>query len=77
MSSSTGRKFVWQLLDSSQILQLSYIQGDTHQTAFNEGKKYIGVLLFAQIQEVASDLYNLMVSENSIKLEDKKKDDSE
>ena len=64
MKTIEGRKFVWELLDNAQILQLAYAGEQTHVTAFNEGRKYIGALIFAQLQEVCPDLYLRMVKES-------------
>ena len=59
----SGRRFVWSLLDNAQVFQTAFAGEQTHYTAFNEGKKYQGTLLFAQLQEVCPDLYLRMISE--------------
>lgn len=65
MKTVEGRKFVWELLDNAQIFQLAYAGEQTHATAFNEGRKYIGTLIFAQLQEICPELYLRMVKENT------------
>lgn len=65
MSTPSGRRFVFQMLDCSQIFQLAYAGEETHATAFNEGKKYLGVLLFAQLQEECPELYVRMMKEST------------
>jgi len=50
--------------------QYSYRSGQEEmakkvETAFNEGRKYIGTLIFAQLQEICPELYLRMVKENT------------
>lgn len=58
-----GRRFIWQLLESAQVFQTAFSGEQTHFTAFSEGKKYQGTLLFAQLQEVCPELYLRMIKE--------------
>lgn len=58
-----GRRLIWNLLENAQVFQTAFSGEQTHFTAFNEGKKYQGTLIFAQLQEVCPDLYLRMITE--------------
>lgn len=58
------RKFMYQFLLHARIFQSSYDGQNSHNTAFNEGRKYIGILLYAQINEICPELVTLMNKEN-------------
>lgn len=64
LSTSAGRRFVWDLLGRCGIFALSYARGDTHETAFNEGKRQIGNPLFAEIQSEHPEAYAQMAAES-------------
>lgn len=67
MGTSSGRKLIWDFLDISGVFRMTYVSGHLDDTAFNEGKRYLGTLLFAQIQESCPELYQQMVFENQPK----------
>lgn len=63
MSSRPGRRWVYDFLDASHMFGTSFVQGDAHGTSFREGERNMGLRLMADIQEVAADLYIVMVRE--------------
>ena len=71
----TGRKFVWQLLERANPFELSYAAGDATLTAFNEGRRFYGTNLLAQIINKHQSLYFMMVRENQEMLNDRRSAD--
>lgn len=64
MSTQGGRRFVWRILDElSGTLNGSYVS-DSHATAFNEGKRAVGLALTLELQRVAPGPYVHMLSEH-------------
>lgn len=63
MSDPAGRRFIHRQLTKAHIWATTYIPGDTHQTAFNEGARNRGLKLLADIMEVAAAQYALMIEE--------------
>lgn len=53
MASPEGRRLVWRLIDeTAQTLGGSFVQ-DSHVTAFNEGRRSVGIELMRRAQEWA------------------------
>jgi hypothetical protein len=50
LSSKEGRLVLWELLCRSGVFRSSFSQ-DSHQTAFHEGERNIGLVLLAQVNE--------------------------
>lgn len=65
LSTPAGRRFVWAMLGKCGVFSLSYTRGDTHETAFNEGKRQVGNPIFAEIQSEHPEAYALMASESA------------
>ena len=64
LSDVSGRKFVWQLLERAHPFALSFVDGKPDATAFNEGVRFLGTNLLAQIINKHDSLYFQMVKEN-------------
>lgn len=64
MSTPSGRKVIWQLLEHSAPLNMSFVAGNPELTAFNEGRRSFGVSLLAQLMNEHQNLYFRMVNEN-------------
>lgn len=62
MSTPAGRRFVWRLLQGAGITAAS-IAADTHETAFNEGRRAFGLRLMAEVQALARTHYLTMMHE--------------
>lgn len=58
-----GRRVIWALLGDCGVFGLSYVQGDSHHTAFNEGRRQVGNPLLAEIVGRHADAYALMAKE--------------
>ncbi len=56
MKTPNGRRFVWRLMTQAGVLAASYA-ADPTATAFNEGRRSIGLNLMREIQRVCPDLY--------------------
>lgn len=63
MSTQQGRRFMWRLLSMSGVYRLSYAGEQTHETAFAEGARNIGLQLMHDVQTLCPDLYAVMVEE--------------
>lgn len=61
MQNARGRRLVWRFLESAMVFRTTFTGNST--TFFNEGRRALGLELLADIQEVASDEYQLMVQE--------------
>ena len=64
MSNETGRRVLHRLLVRAGIYRTSFVQGQPDQTSYNEGNRYQGLMLLADIQEAAPGSYELMINEN-------------
>ena len=47
-----GARFLCRLLEMCGVYRLSYVPGDTHGTAFAEGKRNIGLAIYADIEDM-------------------------
>ena len=63
MGSRAGRRWMYDLLEAAHMFGTSFVQGDPYATAFREGERNLGLRLMSDIQEVAADLYIVMVRE--------------
>lgn len=50
MSSPRGRRVMQRVLEATNHLQSSFVAGDPHVTAFNEGRRYVGLLIVTDIR---------------------------
>lgn len=55
-----GRAFYWRLLSQCNMFKPSYISGDTHGTAVNEGKRMIGLWSMGELAASLSSAYDKM-----------------
>jgi hypothetical protein len=62
MGTAHGRRLVWRLLVQAGLYSSSYA-ADALATAFNEGRRSVGLALMAEAQRVTTDLYVAMVRE--------------
>lgn len=58
-----GRRFVWKQLSDAGVFRLSYTPGDSHSTAFNEGRRNQGLSLLLDVQRLDPTLYHRMAQE--------------
>lgn len=58
-----GRAAVWMALRFSKFDELSFRSEETHDTAFNEGGRYVGLQLRDEVFTVAPETYNMMYME--------------
>lgn len=62
MSSIAGRRAKWLFLERAGLWRVSF-STDPYATAFNEGRRELGLWELARIMEWAPDLYELMARE--------------
>ena len=67
MSSKEGRRTVWRILKTTGFFLTSFTGNS--ETFFMEGKRYIGKLLYDELNDLCPDLFNQMMSENREKKE--------
>jgi hypothetical protein len=60
LSTRDGREWMYDKLSRCHIYNTSFVVGDPHSTAFQEGERNIGLLLLA---EIPPDVYALMLKE--------------
>jgi len=60
LDSAGGRRFLWKLLEECGVYKISFT-GDSY-TAFNEGKRQIGLRLIEDIFDACPDAYIEMCS---------------
>lgn len=64
MSTPAGRRFVWRLIDADAgVLRHSHA-GEALATAFNEGRRALGISLLQEVQKVTPADYVRMVGEH-------------
>jgi len=62
-SSVQGRRFLWKLLCESAVFQQSFVPGQSDLSAFNEGRRRIGLGLMLDLAEIDVTLYHRMAHE--------------
>ena len=67
MEKVQGRRTIFRIFASTEFFTTSYT--GNADTNFREGKRYIGRLLYEELQEVCPGLYTTMMNENSKKKE--------
>ena len=65
MSDQRGRRFVWNLLGKAGVFRSS-MAGSAELTAFNEGRRDIGLALLADVTRLSPENYTLMQSEQTV-----------
>jgi len=69
MKTADGREWMWDHLARCNVFAQTYTS-DTHDTAFNEGRRSIGLRLLADLQEHVFTQYQQMEAEAMARLED-------
>lgn len=63
LSSASGRRFVWRLLEGHCRLHSSSFTGESLSSAHAEGRRSVGVEVMMELQRVALSGYLVMVAE--------------
>lgn len=64
LAQPAGRRTLWRLLGLSGVYRLSF-SGDAAATAFNEGRRSVGLQLLADIEAAAPRAYAALRDENT------------
>lgn len=75
ISEPKGRRFMGYLLDYTGILQPSYTPKDAHQTAYNEGRRDVGLRLMLLLRRANPKAYSQIDDERLAELGKKRKGD--
>ena len=70
---ASGRRFVWRLIEESGAFGDPYVRGDSMATARNTGEKAVGIKLYAEVMTNHFEMFQIMLREQNIDLEDTKK----
>lgn len=70
MGDKRGRSFISHLLVHTGVLKGSFTQGDPHATAFNEGRRDVGLSLLNQLQAHTPQELLLMLGERILPTKD-------
>lgn len=65
LATENGRRFVYDLLADAGVFRSSFVPGDPHGTAFNEGQRNYGVRLLSRLIADAPDQYMKLLKENA------------
>lgn len=68
VSDHRGRSFLWDLLDQTGMFKASFT-GDSLTTAFNEGKRHIGIATFADALLLRPHVFTEMQAEYAARSE--------
>lgn len=63
LSHVKGRRFIWRLLSWCGAFRASYVPKDSTQTAFNEGKRDVGLRLLLDVSHANPKAYSQMEDE--------------
>jgi len=63
LGSEQGRREYWKQLSEAGLYRLSYVHGDSHATAFNEGRRNQGLALLLRIQQLDPTMLYRMAKE--------------
>lgn len=64
LSSVSGRRVLYRILQAAQIDQHGFVPGDPSSTAFHCGQKSIGLFLLALLEEAAPGTYGRLRAEH-------------
>jgi hypothetical protein len=65
LQSADGRRVLWRVLSLAGTLRLSYVAGCPEQTAFNEGRRSIGLEIMGLLIKIDAHAYQRMMLENT------------
>jgi hypothetical protein len=65
MSTQQGRRIMWRLLSLAGVYRISFSGENTHQTAFAEGARNIGLVFMNDLQTLCPERYSQMISEQT------------
>lgn len=63
MSDKRGRRFMWRLLGGLGVYRQSFDPSSTHNTAFLEGQRSVGLLLIDRLHQACADRVSEMQKE--------------
>mgnify|MGYP001561964717 CR=1 FL=1 len=63
LSTRQGRRFIWRTLTLAGVFRLSFVPGEPEETAFNEGRRSLGLSLMADVHEIDAAQYIQMANE--------------
>lgn len=63
ISKPQGRRFIWWVLSQCGFFRASYVAKDSLQTAFNEGRRDIGLAILIDLNEANPTVYAQMQAE--------------
>lgn len=63
MSHKDGREWIYELLERGHIYHTSFVQGDSHASAFKEGERNITNQLLIDVTSAAPEEYLMMLKE--------------
>lgn len=58
-----GRRIMWRLFGKTNVFHQTYVQGSSDATAFNEGRRSIGLALFSEVLEIQPEAYLKMLKQ--------------
>ena len=74
LSSVSGRRFIWRLLERGGVFRSSFNAESDSYTAFNEGRRNLGLLVLNDILEADLDAFTLMQEEAKVQADLAKQD---
>lgn len=63
LSNRKGRRLIWWILSLCGVFRASFVVKDTNQTAFNEGRRDVGLRLLLELQTANPKAYSQMEDE--------------
>ena len=73
LMNASGRRFVWRLIEEAGTFGDPYVPGDPMATARVTGEKSIGVRLYAEVMSSHFEMFQIMLREQNMDIEDTKK----
>ena len=63
LGSEHGRRALWRVLSLAGIMQLSFVADSPTRTAFNEGRRSVGLELYAALLDIDEHAVQRMMAE--------------